>query len=173
MEHIRGYINGLALNLVRPPTVITEGRNDGTNITSGQHGGLAVIQRFNGSKQIKVLLDEVGKLDQHNASVTRGDLAPCSLESFPSGGDSEIDILLCGLADGGDNLLGGGIDGLELLFVNTLDPFVVNEPRTVDISNVLSVKGKKRGQNLQSNGLLVGASDWRGKLNCQSHVDGL
>ena len=30
--------------------------------------------------------------------------------------------------DGADNLLGGGIDGLEGLAVDALDPFVVDEP---------------------------------------------
>jgi hypothetical protein len=30
--------------------------------------------------------------------------------------------------DGADNLLGGGIDGLEGLAVDTLNPFVVDEP---------------------------------------------
>ncbi|KAJ3486862.1 hypothetical protein NLG97_g6532 [Lecanicillium saksenae] len=40
----------------------------------------------------------------------------------------EVDILLVTLADGGDDLLGGGVDDFKLLLVDTLNPLVVDEP---------------------------------------------
>lgn len=59
---------------------------------------------------------------------------PGSLESLSGSGDSKVDILLGTFADGGDDLLGGGVDNLKLLLVDTLDPLAVNEAGEEDIS---------------------------------------
>lgn len=53
---------------------------------------------------------------------------PGTLEGSASGLDGDIDILLGGLVDGGDDLLVGGVDGLEGLALDTLDELVVDEP---------------------------------------------
>ena len=53
---------------------------------------------------------------------------PDSLEALARSGHSDVDILLGGFADRGDDLLVGGVDDLELLLVNTLNPLVVDEP---------------------------------------------
>lgn len=55
-------------------------------------------------------------------------LLPGCVESLAGSRDGGIDILLSSLADRSDDLFGGGVDDLELLLVNTLDPFVVDEP---------------------------------------------
>lgn len=61
----------------------------------------------------------------------RGRRLPCTVEGLAGGRDGDVDVLLCGLADGCDDLLGGGVDDLELLLVDTLNPLIVNEPSEV------------------------------------------
>jgi hypothetical protein len=60
---------------------------------------------------------------------------PGALEGGASSLDGDIDILLGGLVDGGDDLFVGGVDGLEGLALDTLDELVVDEP---------AERGKKR-----------------------------
>jgi hypothetical protein len=54
-------------------------------------------------------------------------MLPRALEGLSRGRDGKIDILLGGLCDGADDLLGGGVDGLEGPAVYALDEFVVDE----------------------------------------------
>lgn len=75
-----------------------------------------------------VLLNEVGELCQVPASLLGCGVTPFSLESLAGGGYGDIYILLGSFVDVADNLLGGGVDDLEGLLVNTFDPFVVDEP---------------------------------------------
>ena len=53
---------------------------------------------------------------------------PGTLEGSASGLDGDVDILLGGLVDGGDDLLVSGVGSLEGLALDTLDELVVNEP---------------------------------------------
>jgi hypothetical protein len=53
---------------------------------------------------------------------------PVTLKGSASGLDGDVDILLGGLVDGGDDLLVSGVDGLEGLALDTLDELVVDEP---------------------------------------------
>jgi hypothetical protein len=57
----------------------------------------------------------------------RSDLSPLTLESLAGSTDSQVDILLGTFADGADDLLGGGVDNLELLLVDTLNPLAIDE----------------------------------------------
>jgi hypothetical protein len=58
----------------------------------------------------------------------RGSLAPDTVESRTGSLDSDVYILGGGFADGADRLLSGGVDNFELLFLDTLDELVVDEP---------------------------------------------
>lgn len=128
MEHVGGDVNGLALNLVGPSSVVSDAASNSADITLGHGDGLAIVKRLDGSEELEVLLNEIGKLNHQDGSLLGSNLLPCGLERLAGGGDSKVDILLGGFANGGDDLFGGGVDDLELLLVNTLNPLVVDEP---------------------------------------------
>lgn len=127
VEHVRRNINGLALDLVGPAAIVSYAADNRADVSAGHIDGLSVVQRLDGSQQIHVLLGQVGQLQQVDAALLGRDLAPLALESLPCGGNGEVDILLGGLGDGADDLLCGGIDDLEGLLVDALDPLVVDE----------------------------------------------
>ncbi len=128
MEHVGGDISGLAGDLVRPAGVVADAANDGADITLGHGDGLAVVERLDGGEEVGVLLNNVGELVQEPAAVVGCGLLPGGVEGLAGGGDGDVDILLGGLADRGNDLFGGGVDDFKLLLVDTLNPFVVNEP---------------------------------------------
>lgn len=127
VEHLGSNIDRLALDLVGPTTVVSEAANNGANIATGVGNRLSVVERLNSGEEVEVLLGEVGKLKEEVASDLRRSGPPLALESLAGSGDSQVDILLGTLADGGDDLLGGGVDNLELLLVDTLNPLAVDE----------------------------------------------
>lgn len=121
-------IDNLALDLVGPASVVSQASSDHTNITLGHTKSLAIVERLNSSDEVQVLLNQIGELNQQLASVLWCLLSPCSLECLAGSSYCNIDILLGGLGDRADNFLGGGVDGLECLSVDALNPFVVDEP---------------------------------------------
>lgn len=127
MEHVRGNINGLSLDLVGPATIVSQAANNGADITTGVGDGLSVVERLNSGKEIEVLLSKVGKLEKVVASSLRCGVPPFTVESLAGSSNSQVDILLSTFTDGGDDLLGGGVDDLELLLVDTLGPLAVDE----------------------------------------------
>lgn len=127
-EGIRVGIDNLALNLVGPASVVSQAASNHADVSLGHTKSLSVVERLNSSEEIEVLLNQIGELDQQLASVLWGLLSPWSLECLAGCSYCNIDILLGGLADGADNLLGGRIDSLEGLAVDTLNPLVVDEP---------------------------------------------
>ena len=120
-------IDGLALDLVGVAGVVAEAADDGTDVTLRHGDGLAVVQGLDGGEEVCVLLGDIGQLVQKLASLLRGDFAPLALEGLAGCGYSNVDILLCGLADGADDFLSRGVDNLEGLLVTTLNPLVVDE----------------------------------------------
>lgn len=54
-------------------------------------------------------------------------MAPIILERLAGDGDGVVDILLGGLVDGHDGLLGGGVDALEGLAILAFYELVVDE----------------------------------------------
>lgn len=170
VHHAGVDIDGLALDLVGPSTVVADAANDGANITAGHVDGLAVVERLDSSEKLGVLLSDVGKLEhQVGTGVWCGVDAPCGVESLASSGDCEIDILLGTLADLGDDLLGGGVNDVELLLVDTLDPLVVDETADRKETSQRQVSAVWKLRNLQANRLLVVASDWRLEGDGESH----
>lgn len=131
-------VNGLASDLIGPATVVAQAAGSIGNIDLGHGDGLAVIEGLDGSQGLHITLEEVGQLGKHTAAVRGGHLLPGTLEGLAGGLDSDVDILLGSLVDGGDGLFGGGVQGFEGLAVNTLDEFVVDEPET---RNQLAIGG--------------------------------
>jgi hypothetical protein len=129
VEHLGSNINGLALDLVGPTTIVSEAANNGTNIATGVGDGLSVVERLDSGEKVEVLLSEVGKLKEEVASSLGSGLLPLAIESLAGSSDSQVDILLGTLADGGDDLLGGGVDNLKLSLVDTLNPLAADEAR--------------------------------------------
>jgi hypothetical protein len=126
-EGIRVGINGLALNLVRPATIVSQTSRNHTDIHLRHGDCLAIVQRLNGSEDIQITLDQISKLDEQAAAVLWRDMAPSGLESLARGGDGDVDVLLSGLGDGADDGLVGWVDDLEGLAVDALNPLVVDE----------------------------------------------
>lgn len=118
----------LALDLIGPTTIVPYGTNDGTKITTGHVDGLAIVEGLDGGQEICVLLQKVGQLQQHATSLVGCCLLPWALECLASSGNGDIYIFLGGLVDLADDLLGGGVDDIELLLVDALDPLAVNVP---------------------------------------------
>lgn len=133
VEHVRSDIEGLALDLVCPTSVVPDATDDGTDVTPGHADGLAIVEGLDGGQQVEVLLGEVGELEQQDAALVRGGLAPRSLEGLAGGGDGEVDVLLGSLAHGADDLLCCGVDDLEGLLVDGLYPLVVDEPGNTEV----------------------------------------
>lgn len=98
-------INSLSLNLVGPSTVVSKDTSNHANVVLGQGDGLSVIERLNGGEGIKVLLDQLGELDEQLATVLWGNLGPWALERRAGGLYGTVDILLRGLGDGADDLI--------------------------------------------------------------------
>lgn len=97
-------INRLSLNLVGPSSVVSQNTSDHSNVVLGQGDGLSVVQRLDSGESIKVLLDQLGELDEQLATVLWADLGPWALKGGAGSLDSNVDILLGGLGDGANNL---------------------------------------------------------------------
>jgi hypothetical protein len=173
VQHLGVNVDSLALNLVGPSTVVADAGNDSTDVTAGHADRLAIVKRLNGSEELDILLGDVGKLEHQIGTSVGGDIhAPCSVESLAGGRDGEINILLGTLADLADNLLGGGVDDIELLLVDALDPLAVNVARAREVSvwfsgsSQLVGKGKR---NSQANGLLVVTRNGSVEGDAESH----
>jgi len=137
VEHVGLDINGLSLDLVGPAGIVSESANDGGNIATGVADGLSVVERLDGGEGLLVLVAEIGELLEEDTTLVGGGELPGTVEGLAGGGDGEIDVLLGTLADGGDDLLGGGVDDLELLLVDTLGPLAVNEAGDVLVRNIV------------------------------------
>lgn len=126
MEHARVDIVGLALDLVGPSTVVPNAANDGAHVSTCHVDGLAIVKRLNSSKEVQVLLHDVGKLQQILAPLVGRGLLPYAVESLAGSSHGKVDILLGTLVDLGDDFLVGRVDDIELLLVDGLDPFAID-----------------------------------------------
>ena len=127
VKHVGRDINRLALNLVGPAAVVAYAADDGADVAARHADGLAIVERLDRGEQVGVLLAELGELEEQDAALLRRRVAPRRLKGLAGRLDGQVDVLLGGLADGADDLLGGGVDDLKGLFVDGLDPFVVDE----------------------------------------------
>ena len=170
VEGVGGGVHGLALNLICPATVVSQAASAHADVDLGHGDGLAVVERLHGGEQVQVLLEKVGEVDEQLAAVLRGLLSPRTLEGLAGSCYGDVDILLGGLVDGGDDLLGGRVDDLEGLAVNTFDELVVDEPAGRRQLSSLAVGWRDR--RLQASRLLVLAGRRRLKLNGKTRHDG-
>lgn len=148
MEHLGVDVNRLSVNLVGPAGVVADALDDGTDVAAGHGDGLAVVERLDGGNEVGVLLNNVGELHKHDGTAVRRDLGPLALKGLAGGLDGNVDILLGTLADRGDDLLGGGVDDLELLLVGALDPLVVDEAAEGRYMSVAALTGDCLGVGL-------------------------
>lgn len=127
VQHAGVDVDGLALDLVGPSTVVANAGDDGPDVSAGIGDGLAIVKRLNSGEKLGVLLDDVGKLEHEVGPGVGGDVqAPCGVERLAGGRDGKIDILLGAFADLADDLLGGRVDDIELLLINALDPLAID-----------------------------------------------
>ena len=99
VESVRAGVNNLTLNLVCPTTVVSQAARGSSNITLCHCESLAVVEGLNSSELVRVLIEEISKLDEELATVIRSNLAPVTLESLAGSCNSNIDILLAGFVD--------------------------------------------------------------------------
>lgn len=163
-EGIAICVDNLAFNLVGPTTIVSQAARDHAHINLGHTNGLAIVERLNSSQKVHILLNEIGEVDQHLAAVLGGLLPPRALECLSCRRYGDVDILLCGLVDGADHFFCRRVDGLKGLSVDALDPLVVDEPTEEEEEPRSDLtQDPKCGVDLQSGGLRVLASSWRGK----------
>lgn len=118
VEGIGGGVNNLALDLVGPTTIVSQATSASSDIdVLGHVVGLAVVQSLNSSQEFSILLEELSKLDKELATVLWGLFPPWSIESFAGGSNSDVDVLLRGLLNSANDLLGGRVDDVECLTV--------------------------------------------------------
>jgi hypothetical protein len=127
VEGIRRSLDDLALDLVCPSTVVPQATGTGTDIALGHGDGLAIVQRLDGGEEVDVLLKQIGELVEVLSALLGGYLPPRAFEGFPRGRYGDVDVLLGGLRYGADDRLVGGVNDLERLAVDALDPLVVDE----------------------------------------------
>jgi len=117
VECVGGSVDDLALDLVRPTSVVPQGSGAHAHVTLRHGDGLAVVKRLDGGEDIEVLVEQVAELVQQLSALLGINLPPRALESFPCSGDGNVDILLGGLVDGADDTLVGGVYDLKGLAV--------------------------------------------------------
>lgn len=86
-------VNDLSVDLVGPPTVVSEDVGSGLDITLGLGNGLSVVEGLDGGKEEQVLLEEVRKVVQVPSTVLGSDLGPLALEGGTGSLDGNVDIL--------------------------------------------------------------------------------
>lgn len=128
MKHIRGNVNGFTLDLVSPTAVVSETTDNSVHVTAGVVDRLAIIKRFNSGEKLLVLLSQVGQFVQKVSPLTGRRVLPCCFECLSSSRYGEVNVLLGAFVDGSDDLFVRGVDDFELLLVDTLDPFAIDEP---------------------------------------------
>lgn len=128
-KRLRVGINGLAVNLIGPATVVAKTAGGASNVDLSHGEGLAVVKGFDSSKDVAITLKEVGQLGEHAATFGGSHLPPLALEGSTGRLDSIFDIILVGLLDGYNRLLVGGVDSLESAATLSLNELIVDEPK--------------------------------------------
>jgi hypothetical protein len=128
VEAVGCCVDDLALNLVGPSSVVPQATSSGGNIdVLGHAEGLAVVESLDGSNEVGILLEQIGKLVKQLSPVLWCLLSPWAVEGFAGGSNSDVNILLGGLLNTADDLLSGGVDNIKGLAVNGLYELIVDE----------------------------------------------
>jgi len=121
-------VDNLALNLVGPTSVVPQATSGSGYINVlGHVEGLAVVESLDCGKQVGVLHEQVGELDEKLSTVLGCLLPPGTVECLAGSLNGDVDILLGRLLDGCDDIFCGRVNDLEGLAVNGLDELVVDE----------------------------------------------
>jgi hypothetical protein len=132
VELVGWGVNHLTLDLVCPATIVPQATGAAGHVSVPGHAEcLAVVQSLNRSKEVGVLLEELGELHEELSTVLGCLLSPWAVEGFAGSGDGEVDILLRCLLDSADDLLGGGVDDVEGLAIDGLYELIVDKPGQV------------------------------------------
>ena len=155
-------VDDLALDLVGPAGVVSEAANDVRDVGGGHCDGLAVVEGLDGGKGVYLALAQVGEFVEENTTTLWGGVLPLAvLEGFTCGGDGNIDILLRGLVDGANDLLGRRVDDLEGLAVGALDELVVDEAAGKCQWTILGPR-QMGDANVLTDRWAAGSRQWRG-----------
>lgn len=76
VEHFRVNVKSLSLNLVGPASIVADAGDDASDVALGQHGGFAIVEGLDGSKEFSVFLNNVGELEHEGTALLRGDGLP-------------------------------------------------------------------------------------------------
>jgi len=108
----RAHLDSLAVDLVRPSTVIPEGGGALSHVESlSSAERLSVVEGLDGRENVSVSLDQFGDLDKDLSSLESGSVqSPSSVESLAGGFDGDFDVGLDTLGNGGEDFAGGGVD---------------------------------------------------------------
>ena len=128
VEVVGVCVDSVTGDLVGPSTVVPNATRDGLDITPRHGNRLSVVERLDGSQEVGVLVNEVGESGKQNTPLLGRNSLPFTVEGLPRRRYRQVDILLGGLVDGADDLLGGGVDDLEGLLVNTRYKLIVDKP---------------------------------------------
>lgn len=121
-------VDDFALDLVGPSSVVSQTASTAGNIDVLGHAvGFSIVESLDGGEELSVLQEEVGELDEELSTVLGCLLPPWAVEGLAGSSDGNVDILLGGLLDGADDLLGGRVDDVEGLAVDSLHELVVDE----------------------------------------------
>ncbi len=85
VEGVRSGVNDLAGDLVGPAAVVPQAADAHAEVGLSHGDGLAVVERFDGGKQVKILLEEIRELHEQLAAVLWGLFPPWTIESLAGG----------------------------------------------------------------------------------------
>jgi hypothetical protein len=114
-EDIWASVDHLAFNLICLATIISEACH-GCNVIFGYLKCISIVERFNGTQDIKVPFNQDGERDHKLSSALWG-LYPRPFECLARCRYGDIDILLCSLMNRGNDFFGRRIDDLDGLAI--------------------------------------------------------
>lgn len=120
--------DGLSVNLVSPPSIVSESPDHQVNISClCESKWLSIVKSFKGRELIPVLLNEISKFVHQATTLGCGHSSPWAMIKSSAGSlYSLVDIFNVGLLDGSNFLLSSGIESVESLTTGRVDEFSVN-----------------------------------------------
>ena len=116
------------VELVGPARVVEEVRGGERQVdVAGLLDRLAAVERLEDGELPGPLLQQAGDAVQVLGPLLARQVPPTRLVGLAGGGDGEVDVLLPGLGDHGQLLLGGRVDRREVVAGAGLDPLAVDE----------------------------------------------
>lgn len=127
VKRLRVCVNDLALDLVCPAAIISQTASRHADIHLGHTKGLAIVEGFDGSERIEMLLEQICQVDEPSSALLGCDVSVFAFKGLTGDGHCMVDIFFCGFVYGYNWLLGGGVDGFKCFAVHAFDEFTVDE----------------------------------------------